>query len=343
VTTLTVGVNVADPDEALEVGGNLIVSGALDNGTDAEMPIRANGVDTIRLRPEPVSPSILAGHPVNGAEDDAAGAVVAGGGTAGLPNTVYDDFGVIGGGAANSAGDNDGVRTLQPFVTVGGGASNAAGGAYATIGGGASNTVAATSTAGTIPGGALNVVTGTCGFAAGQRARSLHDGTFVWADTQPADFLSTGTDQFLVRAVGGVWLGDAGPVTFPIGSYLATGTGAYLTNTGVWMSVSDRDRKEGFAPLDGASILDRVAEMPITEWRYKDDPSGARHIGPVAQDFHDAFGLGNDERALAATDLAGVALAAIQELERRLSEVERRLEQAESRCAGCERCAAPRP
>ena len=39
-----------------------------------------------------------------------------------------------------------------------------------------------------------------------------------------------------------------------------------------------------------------------------------RHIGPVAQDFHAAFGLGTHETAIATVDADGVALAAIQGL-----------------------------
>jgi hypothetical protein len=329
------------------------VSGAIDNGVDAEFAIRANNADAIRIRPEALSPTILGGHSTNSVTADVSGVVIGGGGAAGLANAVYDDFGVVGGGLANAAGDDDGVTAAQSFATVvggqgnaargtfstiGGGQGNTAGGPFATVAGGASNTIDPTSTAGAIPGGALNVVTGTCGFAAGQRAMSLHDGTFVWADTQPSDFLSTGTDQFLVRAVGGIWLGDAGPVSFPVGSYLATGTGAYLSNAGIWTSVSDRARKEGFRALDGASILDRVVSMPVTEWRFKGED--ATHIGPVAQDFHAAFGLGDSETTIAATDLAGVALAAIQQLERRLRDVEARLDEAESRCADCPACRA---
>ncbi len=47
--------------------------------------------------------------------------------------------------------------------------------------------------------------------AAGQRARAIHDGTFVWADGQDADFASTGVNQFLVRAGGGVGIDTNAP------------------------------------------------------------------------------------------------------------------------------------
>ena len=42
--------------------------------------------------------------------------------------------------------------------------------------------------------------------------------------------------------------------------------------------------------------------------------AGVRHLGPMAQDFKAAFGLGNDEKMIGYLDENGVALAAIQGL-----------------------------
>lgn len=50
--------------------------------------------------------------------------------------------------------------------------------------------------------------------------------------------------------------------------------------------------------------------MPIYEWQFKTTPR--RHIGPMAQDFHKAFGLGDDVTTIASIDAYGVALAAIK-------------------------------
>jgi len=60
--------------------------------------------------------------------------------------------------------------------------------------------------------------------------------------------------------------------------------------------------------------------MPITQWKYKVEPNGIKHIGPVAQDFHAAFGLGDSDRAIGSVDESGVALAAIQGLNQKLEE-----------------------
>jgi hypothetical protein len=64
--------------------------------------------------------------------------------------------------------------------------------------------------------------------------------------------------------------------------------------------------------------LEKVVALPIQSWGYKSDPD-KRHIGPVAQDFHAAFGLnGADDTTIATVDADGVALAAIQGLNQKL-------------------------
>jgi len=62
---------------------------------------------------------------------------------------------------------------------------------------------------------------------------------------------------------------------------------------------------------DPRDILARVAALPVTQWSYRNEP-GVRRIGPVAQDFHAAFGLGSNDKTIATGDESGVALAAIQ-------------------------------
>jgi hypothetical protein len=89
-------------------------------------------------------------------------------------------------------------------------------------------------------------------------------------------------------------------------------------------SPSDRDRKSGFSDVDVEAVLAAVRELPITTWSYKDDP-GVRHIGPMAQDFAAAFGVGDDDRRIHTVDASGVALAAIQALAARLEAAEARI------------------
>jgi hypothetical protein len=94
---------------------------------------------------------------------------------------------------------------------------------------------------------------------------------------------------------------------------IGTWTGAFLSDGGTWTNSSDRDSKVEITSVDSASILAKVASLPISTWRYKVE-QGQIHLGPMAQDFRAAFGLGADEKHIATIDADGVALAAIQAL-----------------------------
>ncbi len=86
--------------------------------------------------------------------------------------------------------------------------------------------------------------------------------------------------------------------------------------------MSSRDSKHIEGPAE--TILDRVRQLPIKTWRYKPEISGDnnRHIGPMAEDFHALFNVG-DGKTIHVGDLASIALAAIQDLAARLDVVER--------------------
>jgi trimeric autotransporter adhesin len=78
---------------------------------------------------------------------------------------------------------------------------------------------------------------------------------------------------------------------------------------------SDRNVKAAIRAVNPKAVLDKVLGLPISSWSYKTDAS-ARHIGPMAQDFRKAFGLGgaSGDTTIATVDADGVALAAIQGL-----------------------------
>lgn len=71
-------------------------------------------------------------------------------------------------------------------------------------------------------------------------------------------------------------------------------------------------------PPSPAALLDELAALPVSTWRYKWDDPDVRHLGPMAQDFAAAFGLGENERWIETTDADGVNMVAIQEVTRRL-------------------------
>jgi hypothetical protein len=87
--------------------------------------------------------------------------------------------------------------------------------------------------------------------------------------------------------------------------------------------VSDRNVKFGFQSVDSEWVLDQVALLPLSTWSYKDGNDGhARHIGPMAQDFHASFGVGASDRFIFQVDADGVSLAAIQALDAKVDALE---------------------
>ncbi|MEL7061934.1 MAG: tail fiber domain-containing protein, partial [Acidobacteriota bacterium] len=87
---------------------------------------------------------------------------------------------------------------------------------------------------------------------------------------------------------------------------------------------SARHRKTAFSAVDADTVLEKVAALPIQTWRYREEANEVRHMGPIAEDFAQAFGLGTSEQHIAMTDLGGVALAAIQGLNARIDTLEAR-------------------
>jgi hypothetical protein len=94
--------------------------------------------------------------------------------------------------------------------------------------------------------------------------------------------------------------------------YTFTNTGN-LTIAGTLTQGSSRDLKTDFTSLDPKDVLARVSALPVSLWSYKTE-NAVRHVGPMAEDFHQAFGLGADDKHIAPGDQAGVALLAVQGL-----------------------------
>lgn len=164
--------------------------------------------------------NVLGGSSVNEIEFGVIGATIAGGGkdffSASLgdgPNRVTAEFGSIGGGYNNLAsgpsavvGGGEGNSATSSQSTVAGGQSNTASGQLSSVLGGYGNV--ASGLAATVAGGFRNSALATTSFAAGNNAKAIHTGSFVWADSQGGDFASTGPNQFMVRAAGGIALMD---------------------------------------------------------------------------------------------------------------------------------------
>jgi len=407
---------------------------------------RVNNARAFRIEPGAVSPNLIGGWRDNSANPAVAGATIGGGGSGGAANRVSDNFGTVGGGRANVAGNDAGDTSDTFFATVAGGRNNRAGGAdatvgggrynqavnsgttvggggwnqaigygatiaggqnitasgmlvavgggewnvasgdYATVGGGYGNASTATKStvaggdrnhaggyyasvgggykntasgnfatvgggycniasglsatvagggwdflgpipnvasgswatvsggfgnvasgnAATVSGGIGNAAAGSSSYAAGYEAKANHQGAFVWSDSRGPAFASTAQDQFSARATGGVrFVSAVSPTT--VGVQLPAGGNA-------WAPISDRNVKENFVDVDGKGILERLAAIPLQTWNLKTQDPAIRHIGPMAQDFYAAFGVGEDDKHITTCDADGVALAAIQGL-----------------------------
>ncbi len=104
--------------------------------------------------------------------------------------------------------------------------------------------------------------------------------------------------------------------------------GAFCSGTN-WINASDVNSKENFSPIDAQALLDKIADLDITEWNYRNDSEQVRHIGPTAQDFYRLFGIGNDDKSISTIDPAGISLAAIKELYKKSKEVDQLKQQVE--------------
>ena len=157
------------------------------------------------------------GHSLGGAKASIGG---------GQNNTNQSAYAVISGGQNNtiltasehSAIAGGGNNTIYPdadYSSIGGGGFNLLQDNvnYSVIASGYSNTILANISYAVIPGGRDNTVAGDYGFAAGRRAKAVHSGAFVWADSLDADFASTASRQFLIRAAGGVGIGTNNPAS----------------------------------------------------------------------------------------------------------------------------------
>ena len=255
-------------------------------------------------------------------------------------NTASGEDSTVGGGYKNVASGEDAVvagggegTASGDSSTIGGGWSNAASADSATVGGGSDNTASAV--ASTVPGGANNTAAGLASLAAGYRAKANHAGSFVWGDSTDADFSSGANNRFHARASGGVYLYSNAAAS--AGTYLGSGSGT-------WASLSDRAAKQGFTPVDVKAVLQKLVAIPITTWSYKASPT-VPHIGPMAQDLHASFGLGDSDRSIATIDGDGLSMAAIQglyqlmndrldEKQREIDDLKQRLSQLEAALDG---------
>ncbi|MCB1643362.1 MAG: tail fiber domain-containing protein, partial [Xanthomonadales bacterium] len=335
--------------------------------------LRTGNIQSLRIEPSselfngvPLTANVIAGSGFNSVGTGVRGAVVGGGGSEvgadplhfGGPNRVSDDYGMIGGGLGNVAGDDAGTTADASFATVSGGQENLAGGRYSTVGGGVVNlatkqaatigggidnraTEEFTTVAGgtnnealgplsaigggslniaigflsSIPGGDRNTASGTGSFVSGGRNNCAGGngswaggtrakvrigivpgttgssclatpnsgngtgdaGTFMWADSQDADFISRGSDAFLIRAQSGMTLQRAsGQVTAPRG-YLNVVRG----DSGIAASGSPAANVLGSFENDGDAFLELTTPSANSRGLIFRSPAASNEAGLI--------------------------------------------------------------
>ena len=154
--------------------------------------------------------------------------------------------------------------------------------------------------------------------ALGYNCYTLHKGSCIISDGNgnwAGAVIYTDTKyQMKMRFAGGYklytnWTGSSAT----IGAALPAGANS-------WTTISDRNRKTNFEPLDGETVLHKLKGFQMTTWNYKEqDPAEFRHYGPMAQDFfaafgHDKFGTIGSDTTIGQSDLEGVTLAGVQAL-----------------------------
>ncbi len=383
-----------------DTAGNAGTNPATDfiGTTDAQpLNLRSNNNEVAMLRSSTGSFGKTTEVEISGSASASGVGAVAIGGAEYYPNpdtganAAFGAFSTVIGGARN--------RTGEQFAFVAGGNNNGAPGYGAFVAGGVGNCAGGDlSWAGGLnarvryDGTGVWLASDGCAGTSSSSDSTGDEGTFIWADAQGAEFESTGPNQFLVRADGGVGINGTPAVaglemnvfgTTPFDGFVEFGlipkpslngntgerieigvgkggagtndasfriahrndSGGYferllLNSTGSveirsstsvatqgvtmaagggsWSSLSDRNVKTAITATDPRALLDKLVAMPVSEWSYIAQGEQVRHIGPMAQDFAAAFGVGENDTTISTVDADGVALAAIQGLNAKL-------------------------
>ncbi len=280
--------------------------------------------------------STIGGGYNNGIGNNAPGAVIAGGEN----NQIGDGTGGYNLDATIAGGYNNYIGTNAGQAFIGGGENNKilngtagynfasaiVGGIdniigtnvfYSTIGGGYNNFIQPNSSYATIPGGDNNIAGVYVSFAAGASAYATNEYCFVWSDGS-APTGSSANNSVTFRALGGYRFFTGSGTS---GAQLAPGATA-------WSTLSDRNAKKNFRPVDTVAVLNKLAAISIQQWNYQWENDGdVPNIGPMAQDFKAAFYPGRDDKSITTLEFDGVELAAIQGLDRKLEEKALRMQE----------------
>ena len=85
--------------------------------------------------------------------------------------------------------------------------------------------------------------------------------------------------------------------------------------------LSSEEFKEDKMPLEEGEALDKVIDLPVEAWRYKEGVADdAQHVGTYAEDFQQETGMG-DGRTIPIGDAIGLTMGAVKDLAQKVDEI----------------------
>lgn len=180
----SVGIGTTNPLAKLHVNGNVNFTG-------------------LRTETDATSPNVIGGFSGNSVTANVVGATISGGGNATVLNRVTDDYGTVGGGINNRAGNNAGATSDRSDATVGGGAGNTASAFASTVGGGTSNTASGPDSS--VGGGFSNSASGSDATIGGGKSNNAsgNQSTISGGDTNIANNVSATVSGGVLNTASG--------------------------------------------------------------------------------------------------------------------------------------------
>jgi len=233
-----------------------------------------------------------------------------------------------------SAGQENTTGTINSFFGSAAGQSNIGGGGNTAVGfsSGANNTAGDSNNFFGDSAGFLNS-TGSknCfyGFFAGFQNTTGSNNVVIGTGAGPSSANATQSNRLYIDVVASGIQGDDDPLIYgEFDTEFVKINGTFEVTAGL-ANPSDINLKNNFEFVEPDIILDRISQLSIKKWTYKDRQDEV-HIGPTAQDFYEKFGLGAGDKTISTIDSDGVALLAIQALKEKNDKLQHELSELKS-------------
>ncbi len=165
--------------------------------------------------------------------------------------------------------------------------------------------------------GTTIIASGKGGFAGGvENVSSTEDDAFAYGknitNSTPSSFLVGFGGENLLVTTDGVKIFNFLNANANQLKDLSDGTDDQDAATVAQIIVSDRNKKQGLKPAP-RDALEKLLKLPVYTYQFTNSPS-VGHLGVMAQDFYESFGLGKTNTQIDPRDASGVAIVSIQQL-----------------------------